>query len=259
MTWPAAAAGRAPRTRTARTRDAGEELVVRADDARPVHLPVDHVRQQRAPRAAVVRSCHLRLATHGGVDHRAGVDLTVRVRVGGADDGTPVLEDQDVRHAVLGLEHLRAGAPRGHDGHHLVVGEVGHGAGGIVVIADDLRRAERPPRAVHVVVGSGRRCVGREHREVVGEDVHAPVVRVRAAQPTTARRQGVVVGYGRLSRSHDLADPRSCVPMRGEEDPLATERMPAQLPGHGRRSSPSGARHRSRPAAPRTPPPRRGR
>ena len=69
------------------------------------------------------------------------------------------------------------------DGRHLVVGEVGHGPGGIVVVADDLGRPERAARPVDVVGGLRLRCVGREDREVVGEDVDAPVVRIGPVQP----------------------------------------------------------------------------
>ena len=66
----------------------------------------------------------------------------MRVRVGGADHGAPILEDQDVRHAVLRLQGGGAVAPCRDDGGHLVVGEVGQGPGGVVVVADDLGRAE---------------------------------------------------------------------------------------------------------------------
>ena len=61
------------------------------------------------PVRSLVLAGHLRLAFHGGVHHRAGVDLAVRMGIGGADHGAPILEDQDVRHAVLRLQERRCG------------------------------------------------------------------------------------------------------------------------------------------------------
>ena len=82
------------------------------------------------------------------VHQRAGVDLAVRVRVRRADGGAAVLEDEHVGDAVERLQRARSGrATWCTTAVDLVVVEVGHRAGGVVVVADDLGGA-RPPRRV---------------------------------------------------------------------------------------------------------------
>ena len=109
------------------------------------------------------------------------------------------------------------------------------------MVADDLGCAEGAPRPVDVVTGLGLRRIRREDRQVVGEHVHAPVVGIRPVQAAAEGCQGVVLGHGRLLGGHDLTDPGSGIPVRGEEDPLAAKRVPAQLPGHGPPVPGSGA------------------
>ena len=60
----------------------------------------------------VVRGRDLRLAGDGAVHQCSGVDLAVRVGVGGADGRAAVLEDQDVRDAVERLERSWSGRAR---------------------------------------------------------------------------------------------------------------------------------------------------
>ncbi len=157
--------------------------------------------------STMVRRCDLGLPGHGGVHHGPGVDLAVRMRVGRSGQRASVLEDQDVRHARLRLQHLRAGTPRGHDGDHLVVVEVGHRQGGVVVVTDHLGRACGLARPVHLVAGPRVRRVGREHRQVVAENVDAPVVRVRPVQPRAERCERIVDGGRRLVGGDVFSDP----------------------------------------------------
>ena len=130
---------------------------------------------------------------------------------------------------------VRSRHVRDHRG-HLVVVEVGHRLRGVVVVADDLGRADGASGPVQVVAGRRLRRVRREHREVVGEHEHAPVVGVRGGDAPAERRQRVVVRHRRPRRRDHLADPRPGAPMRGEQHPLAAERVPAQLPGQRGRS-----------------------
>ncbi len=225
-------------------RHAGEEVVTAADDTWTGLLPFDDIAQERATGPTVMRRRHLRLARHGGVDERPGVDLTVRVRVRRADDRPAVLEDQHVRHTLLRLERLGPVAPGRHDSVNFVVGEVGHRPFGVVVIADDLGRAGGAHGPVDVVAVRRLGRPGREHGQVVGEHEHALVVGIRGGDAPPAGRQRVVGRHEHFIGSDGLSDPRARVAVSREQHPLASEGMPPQLPGHGSlppRAAPSGS------------------
>ncbi len=194
-------------------------------------------------------------------DVLGGPDLAVGMGVAGAHHGTAVFEDLHVLDFGAGAEfgglfgpHLDDAA----DG-----GEIHGGEGEVVagVEAEDTAEAAlgfSAQQAGVIDIQGGVEDIGFEGGEVVFEDVGAGVgggVVAACAGVSGAEVAGGVVGDGwRCCGVFGLALPGALRAMRGDDDPLALERVPAAVRGfeeggfHQARSSAAGMLRRHAPS-----------
>ena len=209
-TSPAGGAGCAPRRRTGRTTARRRRSAPLTDDPGAGQLPLHHVRRARS--APCVGSARRRPRPRAPWWRRPASPHRSGSADAGLDVPTTAPRFSKMRTwatSVACLERLRPLAPRDDDGAHLVVGEFGHRSGGVVVVADHLGGSAGPPGPVDVVPVARLRRLRREHRKVVGEDEHPPVVGIGRVDPAGPRGASALSSDGRLLGSDDLADPRA--------------------------------------------------
>jgi hypothetical protein len=171
-------------------------------------------------------------------DVLGGPDLAVGVRVGGAHHGAAVFEDLHVTDIGTGTELFSLLGPHGDDVFDR--GEV-HGGEGKVVAGGEAEDAAGAgfgfgaEEAGGFDVEGGGGDIGLEGGEVVFEDEGAGVVGgdvAAGAGVAGAEVAGGVVGEGGgYGGGFGLALPGALGAMRGDENPLAFERVPTAVGG----------------------------
>src|SRR6266508_170321 len=178
-----------------------------------------------------------RFGLDGLEDEVGRVDLTMRVRVGDADDLALVLKDQDVVDLFVRAEFDILPLPGAHQVDDLGGLEFCEGQVVTRAVADDAGDAGRWAVAINA---GWRGQVPRRVEPHAGmivvkdEDVFVIVVAL-AAHASVARAQvtlGQIVRQRRLFALDRLAVPRAVLPVRGDNDPLLAQRMPSFFPDH---------------------------
>jgi hypothetical protein len=157
------------------------------------------------------------------------------VRVRDADDFTFVLEDEHVRNIPMRAELHVLGSPDAKE--HLDPAVIQFRERQIMArrVTDDAREAARVAAAIdRRARRQRRRCIRRYARQVVLEDKCLSICGI--ALPVDAAIAGTeiaVLDVGRQRRlpgTDLLAFPGTVLPMRRDDDPLFTKRMPALFP-----------------------------